>query len=194
MAKRLFLIAVNIALLITAAGCTHKEAGVIQPVPVSIAVPTFPPQKVMENGDYASFVLENQKALKACTTENDCETALFNLGFAYGYPKSPYYNQSKANRYFGELLKKYPGSPLAFQAKAWMDVMKKSVASEQVRRRLKTELKAKDTELKSKDTEIKTKDTEIKTKEETITELQEQLKRSRDIDAEIEQRERELLQ
>jgi hypothetical protein len=135
-------------------------------------LPAFPPQKVMETGDYAGFLAENQKALEECSAEDLCEVPLFNLGFIFAYPKSPYYNQNKGLPYFEQLIQKYPKSPWAFQATAWVDIMKKNMTSEDKRRRLQGQVKSKDA---------------------AINELKEQIKRSREIDIKIERKERELL-
>lgn len=165
-------------LLVLLCACTPTSSKVVVTPPLpTIAPPVFPPQKAMETGDYAAFAEDNQKALGECRSEakvedGRCDVVLFNLGFVYAYPKSPYWNQAKALRYFEELVRKYPQSPWAFQAKAWTDLMKKAAASDNKRRRLKNELKSKD---------------------EAISGLQEQIKRSRDIDMEIEQKERQLL-
>ena len=150
-------------------GCA--PAPLIAP-PAPPPLPAFPPQKVMESGDYARFLAENQQALKECNPENHCAVALFNLGFLHAYPKSPYYNQAKGLRYFDQLLRKYPQSPWAFEAKAWTEIMKKNAASEDKKRRLQGQIKSKDA---------------------AINDLKEQIKRSREVDMRIEQKERELL-
>ncbi len=157
--------------------CACAPTTVVTP-PRTVAPPVFPPQKVMETGNYAAFVEDNQKELRECrgaaqSDESRCDEVLFNLGFVYAYPKSPYWNQARALRYFEELVRKYPQSPWAFQARAWTDLMKKAATSDNKSRRLKDELKSKDA---------------------AIDDLQEQIKRSRDIDMEIERKERELLQ
>jgi hypothetical protein len=151
--------------------CGCAPALVIVP-PAPPPLPVFPPQKVMESGDYAGFLGENMQALNDCNGTNLCEVALFNLGFIYAYPKSPYYDHTKGLPYFSELIKKYPQSPWAFQATAWIDIMKKNMTSEDKRRRLQGEVKSKDA---------------------AINELKQQIKRSREIDLKIEQKERELL-
>jgi hypothetical protein len=150
-------------------GCTPTAVVISLPPP---PLPAFPPQKVMESGDYVGFLAENQQALIECKGKNLCEVALFNLGFVYAYPKSPYHNQAKGLPYFEELIQKYPQSPWAFQATAWLDIMKKNLTAEDKRRRLQGEMKSKDA---------------------AINELKEQIKRSREIDLKIELKERELL-
>ena len=150
-------------------GCTRAPV-VIPPSPPPL--PAFPPQQVMESGDYAGFLAENQKALEECGGQNLCEVPLFNLCFIHAYPKSPFYDPGKGLACFEELIHKYPQSPWAFQAIAWTDIMKKSLTSEDKRRRLQGEMKSKNA---------------------AINELKQQLKRSREIDLKIEQKERELL-
>lgn len=156
-------------LLLSVCGCTRAPV-VIPPLPPPL--PAFPPQKAMESGDYAGFLAENQKALDECGGQNLCEVPLFNLGFIYAYPRSPFYDPGKGLPYFEELIQKHPQSPWAFQATAWIDIMKKNITSEDKRRRLQGEVKSKDA---------------------AINELKEQIKRSREVDLKIEQKERELL-
>lgn len=157
-----------ILVLLAVWGCTRAPVVIPPPPPL----PAFPPQQVMESGDYAGFLAENQKALEDCSGQSLCEVPLFNLGFAYAYPKSPFYDPGKGLRYFEELIHNYPQSPWAFQAIAWIDIMKKNITSEDKRRRLQGEMKSKNA---------------------AINELKQQLKRSREIDLKIEQKERELL-
>ncbi len=126
----------------------------------------------MESSNYAGFLAENQQALQECNSESHCDMALFNLGFIHAYSKSPYYNQAKGLEYFEKLIRLYPESPWACQARAWIDIMKKSAASEDKRRRLEGQINSKDA---------------------TINDLKEQIKRSREIDMKIEEKERNLL-
>lgn len=155
--------------LFCSCGCAPSVV-IVPPTPPPL--PVFPPQRVMETGDYAGFLAENQQALKECNEKNPCEVALFNLGFLHCYPKSPYYDQAKGSSYFSELIQKFPRSPWAFQATMLMDIMKKNMTSEDKRRRMQGEMKSKDA---------------------AINELKEQIRRSREIDLKIERKERELL-
>lgn len=185
--KRIF---IWLFLLFLLFACTSKQVvDVPEVVPPSLSVLSFPPQKAMESGDYGGFLATNEKALKECGEAGQCEIALFNLGFVHAYSKSSHYNPSKALRYFQELVKKYPQSPWAFQARAWIDLIKKSIASENVLRRLKDELKSKDSAID----ELQDLKEVLKSRESAINELQERMRRSRDIDVEIDQRERYLL-
>ena len=132
----------------------------------------FPPQQVMEDGNYARFLAENRQLLERCQGGMGCEVALFNLGFVHAYPPSPYHEPSKALQYFDDLIKKYPQTPWAFEGRAWRALLTANLASEEKRRRLQADLRSKDA---------------------TIRTLRTQLGRSREIDMEIDKKERELL-
>ena len=132
----------------------------------------FPPQQVMEDGNYARFLEDNRRLLEHCQGGTGCEVALFNLGFVHAYPPSPYHDPSKALQYFDDLIKKYPQTPWAFEGRAWRALLTANLASEEKRRRLQTDLRFKDA---------------------TIRALRTQLGRSREIDMEIDKKERELL-
>ena len=132
----------------------------------------FPPQQVMEGGDYAGFLAKNRQMLERCEGGMECEVVLFNLGFVYAYPQSPYHDPSKALQYFNDLINKYPQTPWAFEGRAWRALLTANLASEEKRRRLQTDLRSKDA---------------------AIGTLRKQLGRSREIDIEIDKKERELL-
>lgn len=155
-------------LLLVVVGCSCSHVARVPPPLAGI----FPPQRAMESGNYAEFLAENERALAGCKGRTGCDVALFNLGFAYAYSQSPYHNPAKALQYFSELSKTYPQSPWAFQGRAWSALLTEHLAAEERERQLQGNLR---------------------TREATIRSLRAQLNRSRDIDVEMEKRERELL-
>lgn len=154
--------------ILVVAVCSCSRVPPIQPLPL----PLFPPQRVMENGNYAEFLAANERALQECAGGTGCDVALFNLGFTYAYSQSPYRNPARALQYFSELTKKYPQSPWAFQGRAWAALLNETFALEEKQRQLQGNLRS---------------------REATVRNLREQLNRSRDIDVEMEKKERELL-
>jgi hypothetical protein len=151
-----------LGLLLT--GCASSSA--------SFSNTSFPPQKAIATGKYESFLTENRRKLEGCGGWTDCDLPLFNLGFVYAYPQSPYRDPAKARRYFAELQTKYPESPWTHQGKVLVAFMNQSATLEETQRRLQVELRTRDA---------------------TIRKLRGQLSRSREIDIEMEQKERELL-
>jgi len=154
----------------------------------------FPPREPMESGDYAGFLEENREDLKNCSDPTRCETALFNLGFLHAYSKSPYHNPAKALWYYEEIMRAYPAGTYALQAGLLADLIRTSMTSEGGRRRLRGVLKSRETVLRSRESRLKSLDEEIKSKETAIEELNKRLQRSREIDMEMDRKERELLQ
>lgn len=200
-------------LVVLAAGCATPE--VQQPVQTVIQPPPlFPPQDAIKSGDYAGFLTRNQETLKSCQEPEQCAAALFNVAFLYCYPKSPYYNPARAMKYLDDLIKGSPDSPWAYQAQVWTDLMKKIMQKTAKKPKPKEGAKSKETaeeeavqqpeaasesgsavDIQQQEpvTDRPLLEEEIKAKDATIKELRRQIERSRQIDIEIEKKERGLL-
>jgi hypothetical protein len=214
------------AFSILGAGCaptvTNQPAQtVIQPPPL------FPPQTAMQGGDYAGFLAENENILKTCQEPEQCQAALFNIGFLYCYPKSPYYNPVKGLKHIEDLVKASPESPWAYQAKVWVELIKKNKV-EGRKRQSRDDGRSKEAVVgegrqiesppekaiegqqekviesqpekqvegpadgKAEEDRLRLQE-EIRSKDAAIKELNRQIERSRQIDMEIEKKERGLL-
>lgn len=162
--------------------------------------PIFPPQTVMTHGDYGTFVSENLLALQHCGETPACAMALFNLSFVYAYPQSPYYDPLKALPYFNELLTRYPQTPWAFEGQVWKALMNEKLILEEENHVLEQEklvLRQENWTLAQakfalEETQRRLQ-ADLHAQETIIRNLQERLKRSRDIDIELEKKARELL-
>lgn len=178
-------------LLLTGIGCAPR----IQERVTTVFL--FPPREVMETHEYERFRSRNEEALRLCEASHDCAESLFNLAFVHVYPLSPVFDQSRGLKYLDELIEKYPDSPLAYQGRVWVTLIRQSLAAEERRRQLGRKIKSKDTTIKKLREEVERSrevDQEIDEKDTTIKKLREQIERSREIDLEIDQKERELLQ
>ncbi len=193
-------------ILVLIAGCAETK-----PQPVQEVAPppqVFPPQNVIKNGDYAAFLAENNEILKNCTDPEQCTVALFNISFLYSYSKSPYYNPPKALKYIDDLIKGAPDSPYTYQAMVWKDTITKGMKQKSKKKPSREELKQKEATEAPVEEAAKPAETpseynweadrqrlqeEIRAKEETIKGLNKQIERSRQIDIEIEKKERGLL-
>jgi len=100
-----------------------------------------------------------------------CDVTLFNLGFVYAYPQSPYRDPQKARQYLHQLRSRFPQSPWTSQGQMLLAFVNEQASLEEGQRRLRTDLRARDT---------------------TIQKLQGQLDRSREIDIDLGKKEREL--
>ena len=202
-------IAAVFLILVLIAGCEAPKAPIVQQV--IQPPPLFPPQTVMETGDYAGFFTENTEALKACQDPDKCTIALFNLAFLHSYSKSPYYDPRKALKYIEDLNTAAPGSQWAYQAMVWKGLIEKNMQLQKKmlrKRPAREESKTKEVSEPEADESARQQDSsqevdwevdrqrfedEIKSKDETIRELNRQIQKSRQIDIEIEKKERGLL-
>jgi hypothetical protein len=153
-----------VSLLLT--GCTSSPTSPLR------SQGAFPPQRVIENGDYRGFLVENERNLSACGGWTECDVTLYNLGFVYAYPQSPYRDPQKARQYLHELHSRFPRSPWTWQGQVLLAFMDEQVGLERAQRRLRADLRSRDA---------------------AIRKLRGQLDRSREIDITMEKKERELL-
>ena len=182
--------------LLTFAGCA-STASRVDVVPVKIVEPVFPPHEVMETHLYSAFLVENQEALLQCSDESRCAVSLFNLGFVYLYPKSPYYNHQKGMYYFNTLIEKYPDHSFASLARIWTDLINRCIAAENLKVQLRGKLKSREVTIKElqRKVEEKTEQVEEKREEYRLEQLEQKTESadgSKDIEAEIDRVEREI--
>ncbi len=199
----------SISLLFGSYSCHMRKTTIEQPEPAPPPPPpAFPPQSVMINDDYDAFVDENSKVLDSTQDYEKRATALFNLGFVYAYPKSPYYNAVNALQCLSLLTKYYPDSPLVYQAQVWIELLKKipqSANGGKKRSKARPDAKSgsndkgragKDADSTEEIGSVEEKQhmqEKLRSKEATIEELNKQIERYRQIDQEMEKKERELL-
>jgi len=83
-------------------------------------------QKLLDQGDYEGALRENEKVLSLYDNIPPGDEALFNIGLIYahyGYPKRDY---KKSLDLFKRLVKTFPQSPLAGQAKLWIGILQEN--------------------------------------------------------------------
>jgi hypothetical protein len=181
----------------------------------------FPPLIPMTQGNYEVFLAENENSQRTCQDAMACAMALFNLGFVYAYPYSPYYDSRQALAYFNTLVQTYPQTPWAFQGRWWKALIQHTLTIETMRESLQADvqlheevlrihetafrtreaalrsqestIRFQETAIRAKETTIRSQDAEIRSQDAEIRDLQERLNRSRDIDTQIDKKERELL-
>jgi len=82
-------------------------------------------QKLLDQGDYEGALKENQKVLSLHGKVPPGDEALFSIGLIYahyGYSKRDY---GKSLDHFKRLVKVFPQSSLAGQAKIWIGILQK---------------------------------------------------------------------
>jgi tetratricopeptide (TPR) repeat protein len=80
-------------------------------------------QNLMAKGDYEGSLRESQKVLVLSKDQSPADTAIFNMGLVYVHPKNPKKDNKRAISLFSRVIKSYPESPWAEQAKIWVGVL-----------------------------------------------------------------------
>jgi tetratricopeptide (TPR) repeat protein len=80
-------------------------------------------QNLMAKGDYEGSLRESQKVLVLSKDQSPADTAVFNMGLVYVHPKNPKKDNKRAISLFSRVIKSYPESPWAEQAKIWVGVL-----------------------------------------------------------------------
>ena len=80
-------------------------------------------EKLFEQGDYEGALKENQKVLSASDNATPADEALFNMGMIYAHSGYPKRNYEKSLDHFRRLVKTFPHSTRAGQAKVWIGVL-----------------------------------------------------------------------
>jgi tetratricopeptide (TPR) repeat protein len=94
-------------------------------------------QKLLAQGDYESALNENQKVLSMSTHRPPEDEALFNMGLIFAHSGNPKKDFGKSLDFFSKVVKDYPKSPLAEQAKIWIKVLQEHEGLTQVIQKLK---------------------------------------------------------
>jgi tetratricopeptide (TPR) repeat protein len=80
-------------------------------------------QNLLAKGDYEGSLRESQKVLALLKDQPPADTAIFNMGLIYAHPKNPKKDNKRAIYYFSRVIKGYPDSTWAEQAKIWVGVL-----------------------------------------------------------------------
>ena len=78
---------------------------------------------LLEKGDFEGSLKEDQKALALAGKQPPGDTALYKMGLIYVHYKNPNKNYEKAKAMFERLVREYPDSRLAEEAKVWAGVL-----------------------------------------------------------------------
>jgi tetratricopeptide (TPR) repeat protein len=83
-------------------------------------------QKLLAQGNYGGAMDEGQKVLASSDPRASKDEALFALGLTSAHFGNPQRNIQKSLEYFKMLIKNYPKSPFAEQAKVWVGILEEN--------------------------------------------------------------------
>ncbi|MGH7770620.1 MAG: hypothetical protein ACREQA_00100 [Candidatus Binatia bacterium] len=80
-------------------------------------------QKLLAQEDYEGSLKENQKVVSLSGDKPPGDQAIFNMGLMYTHNGNPKKDYRRALDFFRKLMEDYPQSPLIEQAKIWVGVL-----------------------------------------------------------------------
>lgn len=80
-------------------------------------------QRLLAQGDYEGSFRESQRVLALAKDEPPADEAIFNMGLIFAHPDNLRRDNRKAIGFFSRVIREYPQSPLAEQAKIWAAVL-----------------------------------------------------------------------
>jgi outer membrane protein assembly factor BamD (BamD/ComL family) len=93
-----------------------EKPAVAKKKPVSETVP----HKVVENQNFEEAVKKNEKILEKVGRKKPADEALYNLGLIYAHVDNPAKDYKKSQIYFHVLIKQFPDSEYAEEARIWL--------------------------------------------------------------------------
>ena len=89
-------------------------------------------KRLLPRGDYAGSLKESQRVLSLPGKNPPKDQALFQIGLIYAHVDNPQKDFGKALEYFRRVIKDYPKSPLAEEARVWAGVLQENEKLSQV--------------------------------------------------------------
>ena len=89
-------------------------------------------RKLLTQGDYAGSLKESQRVLSLPGKNPPKDQALFQMGLIYAHVNNPQRDFGKALDSFKRVVKDYPKSPLAEEARVWAGVLQENEKLSQV--------------------------------------------------------------
>ena len=94
-------------------------------------------QKLLAQGNYEGAITENKKILSLSDSRSPKDEALFNLGLIYAHYGNPQQDLQKSIESFKTLIKNNPKSPLAEQARVWVEILQENAGLNHLLQKLK---------------------------------------------------------
>ncbi len=89
-------------------------------------------QRFMEKGNFDASLDAGQKSLSRSGKKSPGDEALFHMGLLFAHYNNPKKDYKKSMSFFERILREYPRSPLAEQARIWIAVLNMIEQSKQV--------------------------------------------------------------
>jgi tetratricopeptide (TPR) repeat protein len=89
-------------------------------------------QKYLAQGDFDGSLNETQKALALSPSQPPADDALYTLGLVYAHFGNVKKDYGRSLAFFEQLMREFPGSPIAQEAKIWANVLQENKDQAQI--------------------------------------------------------------
>lgn len=127
-------------LVLSLAGCTTNWESLTRQESETRQGPSDRTEALLAQGNYEAAFKENQKIVAEGKGPRD--VALFNMGRISAHSSNPKKDYSRALRSFKTMVKVYPQSPLAEQARLWIQVLEEHQEVTEEKQKLAEERRA----------------------------------------------------
>lgn len=159
--------------------------------------------KLSEQGEYEQAIKENERVLKKNPENPWQDEVLFNLGYLYAYYDNPQKDYHKSMIYFKRLITEFPLSSFRKEGNVWLVILSEILSKEETINSLREEINSLENgiidiqssmslEILLKEQKIETLEEIIHSQELSIDLLQAQIKKFKEVDIELEKREKEV--
>lgn len=84
-------------------------------------------QRLFGHRDYLAALKENQRVLSLYKRDWPGDQALFNMGLIYAHMENPHRDFNRSLFFFQKMMKDFPQSPLANEARVWAGVLQENL-------------------------------------------------------------------
>ena len=131
-----------------------------------------------DNSDFTKFVADWKEILERFPNTHG-DQALYVMGLAYAFPKNPDANYETSKNFFKKLIREYPKSVFKSQATIWISLLNQILENKH--------------EIDKKNKQIALLENDLQAGNKKIRNLQNQIKRLKEIDLGIEEKKRKIL-
>jgi len=155
-------------------------------------------QQLLAHGDYDGSLKAFQNVIVIAKDQPPADTAIYYIGIVHAHPQNSRKDRQKALGSFERVVTRYPESPLAEPAKAWIGALNEIDATKQEIERTKLEVEKSKQEIenarltadRSKQEAEKSR-VELERSRQEIEKIKQEIEKSKQVDIQIEKKRRE---
>jgi len=149
-----------------------------------------PADNLATKGDYEGALKAYEDVVKLSTVDSPGDKALFRMGLIWAHPDNPERDDEKALKYFQQLPRDFPRSPLKDEARAWVSTINELIRCKARAEGLEEAVSALRKQLNASKEEAGALEKRLQASKEEVSALTKRLNALKEIDIGIEEKKR----